>query len=192
MFFNKIKVILKNSFSNILPDKRNFLFKLIKKNSICCEIGVWKGEFSDLILNKNDPSKLYLIDPWKNFGSDYFDKKHEKYSQHNQDKRYSLVKNKLKKYIDNNKVEILRMTSKEALQKIQNIKFDFIYIDGNHKYEFIKYDLENYYNLLKSGGYLVGDDYRIDSIKIAVLEFVNKNCIKNLTIKNDKFILKKN
>ncbi len=192
MFFNKIKVILKNSFSNILPDKRNFLFKLIKKNSICCEIGVWKGEFSDLILNKNDPSKLYLIDPWKNFGSDYFDKKHEKYSQHNQDKRYSLVKNKLKKYIDNNKVEILRMTSKEALQKIQNIKFDFIYIDGNHKYEFIKYDLENYYNLLKSGGYLVGDDYRIDSIKIAVLEFVNKNCIKNLTIKNDQFILKKN
>ena len=84
------------------------------------------------------------------------------------------------------------MTSKEALKKIQHIKFDFIYIDGNHKYEFVKFDLENYYNLLKSGGYLVGDDYRIESIKTAVLEFVNKNKINNLIIKNDQFVLKKN
>ncbi len=192
MFLKKIKIILKIYLKKLLPDKRNFIFKLIKKNSICCEIGVWKGEFSDLILNKNNPSKLYLVDPWKNFGSDYFDKKHEKYSQSNQDKRYSLVKEKLKNHIENNTVEILRMTSKEALKKIQHIKFDFIYIDGNHKYEFVKFDLENYYNLLKSGGYLVGDDYRIESIKTAVLEFVNKNKINNLIIKNDQFVLKKN
>ena len=192
MFLQKIKIILKIYLKKLLPDKRNFIFKLIKKNSICCEIGVWKGEFSDLILNKNNPSKLYLVDPWKNFGSDYFDKKHEKYSQSNQDKRYSLVKEKLKNHIENNTVEILRMTSKEALKKIQHIKFDFIYIDGNHKYEFVKFDLENYYNLLKSGGYLVGDDYRIESIKTAVLEFVNKNKINNLIIKNDQFVLKKN
>ena len=192
MFLQKIKIILKIYLKKLLPDKRNFIFKLIKKNSICCEVGVWKGEFSDLILNKNNPSKLYLVDPWKNFGSDYFDKKHEKYSQSNQDKRYSLVKEKLKNHIENNTVEILRMTSKEALKKIQHIKFDFIYIDGNHKYEFVKFDLENYYNLLKSGGYLVGDDYRIESIKTAVLEFVNKNKINNLIIKNDQFVLKKN
>ena len=192
MFLQKIKIILKIYLKKLLPDKRNFIFKLIKKNSICCEIGIWKGEFSDLILNKNNPSKLYLVDPWKNFGSDYFDKKHDKYSQSNQDKRYSLVKEKLKNHIENNTVEILRMTSKEALKKIQHIKFDFIYIDGNHKYEFVKFDLENYYNLLKSGGYLVGDDYRIESIKTAVLEFVNKNKINNLIIKNDQFVLKKN
>ena len=103
-----------------------------------------------------------------------------------------MVKEKLKNHIENNTVEILRMTSKEALKKIQHIKFDFIYIDGNHKYEFVKFDLENYYNLLKSGGYLVGDDYRIESIKTAVLEFVNKNKINNLIIKNDQFVLKKN
>jgi hypothetical protein len=64
-------------------------------------------------------------------------------------------------------------------------------LDGNHRYEYIKFDLENYYNLLSNEGYIVGDDYRILDVKRAVNEFVKKNNIDNLTIKNDQFIIKK-
>jgi len=191
MFFNKIKTIFNIYYKKYLPNKRNFLFNLIKKNSICCEVGVWKGDFSEIILNKNQPKKLFLVDPWKDFGKDYFDKIHEKYLQNNQDKRYNLVKKKFKIKIDQKIVEILRMTSKEAITKINHIKFDFIYLDGNHRYEYIKFDLENYYNLLSNEGYIVGDDYRILDVKRAVNEFVKKNNIDNLTIKNDQFIIKK-
>ena len=35
----------------------------IDNNSICCEIGVWKGTFSKQILQRK-PKMLYLIDPY--------------------------------------------------------------------------------------------------------------------------------
>jgi len=191
MFLNKIKTIFNIYFKKYLPDKRNFIFKLIKKNSICCEVGVWRGDFSQIIIDKNQPQELYLIDPWKDFGSDYFEKKHNKYLQENQNKRFTLVNKRFKDQIEKDIIIILRETSKDAIEKIQHIKFDFIYLDGNHKYEFIKFDLENYFALLANGGYIVGDDYRLKDVKKAVNEFVKNNNIKNILIKNDHFIIKK-
>tara|TARA_B100000282_G_scaffold295597_1_gene275255 strand:+ start:811 stop:1386 length:576 start_codon:yes stop_codon:yes gene_type:complete len=190
MIIKGIKQLLKK-IKTKLPDKRNFIFKLIKKNSVCCEIGVWKGEFSQLIIKKNNPTKLYLIDPWKDFGDNYFDKKHIKYRQENQDQRFNLVNEKFKSNILKNQVEVLKMTSEEALSKLKDIKFDFIYVDGNHQYKFVKYDIENYFELLNESGYLVGDDYRIDSVKKAVHDFIQNNKIKNFYVKNDQFILQK-
>ena len=190
MIIKGIKQLLKK-IKTKLPDKRNFIFKLIKKNSVCCEIGVWKGEFSQLIIKKNNPKKLYLIDPWKDFGDDYFDKKHVKYRQENQNLRFNLVNQKLKNNILKNQVEILKMTSEEALSRLENIKFDFIYVDGNHQYKFVKYDIENYFKLLNESGYLVGDDYRIESVKKAVDDFMENNKTKNFFVKNDQFILQK-
>mgnify|MGYP001304692418 FL=1 len=190
MIIKGIKQLLKK-IKTKLPDKRNFIFKLIKKNSVCCEIGVWKGEFSQLIIKKNNPSKLYLIDPWKDFGDDYFDKKHVKYRQENQNLRFNLVNQKFKNNILKNQVEILKMTSEEALSRLENIKFDFIYVDGNHQYKFVKYDIENYFKLLNESGYLVGDDYRIESVKKAVDDFMENNKTKNFFVKNDQFILQK-
>ena len=190
MIIKGIKQLLKK-IKTKFPDKRNFIFKLIKKNSVCCEIGVWKGEFSQLIIKKNNPTKLYLIDPWKDFGDDYFDKKHVKYRQENQNLRFNLVNQKLKSNILKNQVEILKMTSEEALSKLENIKFDFIYVDGNHQYKFVKYDIENYFKLLNESGYLVGDDYRIESVKKAVDDFMENNKTKNFFVKNDQFILQK-
>ncbi len=175
-----------------LPDKRNFIFNFIKKNSVCCEIGVWKGEFSELILKKNNPAKLYLVDPWKDFGENYFDKKHVKYRQENQNQRYNLVNKKFKKNILKKQVEILKMTSQEAFSELENIKFDFIYVDGNHQYDFVKYDIDNYFKLLNESGYLIGDDYRIDAVQKAVNDFIQTYKPKNFFVKNDQFILQKN
>ena len=83
------------------------------------------------------------------------------------------------------------MTSEEALSRLENIKFDFIYVDGNHQYKFVKYDIENYFKLLNESGYLVGDDYRIESVKKAVDDFMENNKTKNFFVKNDQFILQK-
>jgi hypothetical protein len=37
----------------------------MSKGSVCAEIGVWKGDYSDLILTITSPKKLHLIDPWE-------------------------------------------------------------------------------------------------------------------------------
>ena len=44
---------------------RTSLLEMIPKDSVCVEIGVWKGKFSKQILDKVKPEKLHLIDPWK-------------------------------------------------------------------------------------------------------------------------------
>ena len=39
-------------------------------------------------------------------------------------------------------------------------KLDFVYIDANHSYEYVKKDMENYYPLIKKGGVLAGHDIK--------------------------------
>ena len=49
---------------------------------------------------------------------------------------------------------------------------DFVYIDGNHDYEFVLKDLETWFTKVKPGGIIFGDDYlRPYGVSKAVNEF---------------------
>jgi cephalosporin hydroxylase len=50
----------------------------------------------------------------------------------------------------------------EAAAEFADEYFDWIYIDGNHQYEFVLLDLESYYPKVKAGGSIVGDDYGVE------------------------------
>jgi hypothetical protein len=74
----------------------------------------------------------------------------------------------------------------KTLQKIfnkLNIKSDFIYIDGSHEENDVYFDLYHYYQLLKDGGFLWGDDWPWEAVKSDVTKFVNNNDLI------DKFML---
>ena len=56
---------------------------------------------------------------------------------------------------------------------------DFVYIDGNHSYDFVKKDIELYYPRVREGGVFGGHDFHAMADKDygvarAVLEFVDK------------------
>jgi len=70
--------------------------------------------------------------------------------------------------------------------KSNNIIADFIYIDGSHEYEDVASDLKNYWQILSSGGIMIGDDYLIADVKIAVDEFTEKNSL-NLNTEQSPF-----
>jgi hypothetical protein len=57
-FVDRARVLLRGS-------PRHQLLKLMPKNSICAEIGVWKGEFSKETIRIVRPRMLHLIDPWR-------------------------------------------------------------------------------------------------------------------------------
>jgi len=105
--------------------------------------------------------KLYLVDPWKPY--DQFKK---------QESHYQIAKKILADYSD--KVVWLRMTSDEAVDKIPN-ELDFVYIDGNHRYEFVKDDIENYLPKVREGGLLAGHDYEFSEVHRAVNEILKKD-----------------
>lgn len=122
--------------------------------SICAEVGVWKGDFSAQILKVVSPKKLYLIDPWKShpqYQSSWY-----RCSQLEMDKTYEKV---VERFVNENAVDVCRLSSVKAASQFPDLYFDFIYIDGNHLYEFVKKDIESYFPKLKHGGIMVGDDY---------------------------------
>jgi len=94
----------------MLPFNRSELLNKLPKNSIGAEIGVDKGDFSELILKKINPSLLYLIDPWTHMLN-------SEETQHGHSQNYELVKEKFK----NEKVlKILKMSSREASSMISD------------------------------------------------------------------------
>lgn len=164
---------------------RRFPLSKIKSGYVCAEIGVWKAEFSNSILEHN-PSHLYLIDPWK---SQNFDNRIYSIEQKKLDLIYDGVINRFR---NDNRVTVLRSFSNKV--EFKNDFFDWVYVDANHSYENVLQDLNFYYPLLKTRGYLCGDDYGWNDKysnggpKRAVDEFIAKNKLK-LEIKDNQFII---
>ncbi len=54
------------------------------------------------------------------------------------------------------------------------IKADLIYIDGSHEEEDVYADLVSYWDLLRPGGILVGDDWGWDGVRLAATRFAKE------------------
>lgn len=66
----------------------------------------------------------------------------------------------------------IRKTSDDAVLDFEPNSIDFVYIDGNHTYEFVKKDIENYLNIVKLNGFIAGHDYQHEPIKQAIFETI--------------------
>ncbi|NJO18193.1 MAG: class I SAM-dependent methyltransferase [Thioploca sp.] len=172
-----------------LSKGRLFLLKEMPKNSVCAEIGTFKGYFAEKILYFTNPKKLHLIDPWTDLKYDATPNEGEN--------RYQNVLELLNREINFGQVLIHRGYSHEVCSNFEDNYFDWIYIDGSHEYEFVKKDLEIYYPKIKVGGFITGDDYmegpwfKGGGVKRAVDEFIATKLVKVIKIKNRQFILKK-
>lgn len=192
-FLRKVKRTL---FPDMYP--RLYLLRRMPKNAVCAEIGAWEGGFSETILKKTKPSKFYIIDPYM-YVPDYTkawyggDK-----GQVKMDKIYESVKQRFSPEIEKGQVEMIRKTSDEALNSFKNNALDWVYIDGNHKYEFVIEDLKNSWKKVKVGGFITGDDYGAvgwwgDGVTKAVHEFIDlkKDSMKTVALRETQFILQK-
>jgi len=157
---------------------REDLLKLLPHHSIGVEIGVFRGEFSDIILKLVKPSKLVLIDPWLgNIRSGDKNGNNMQYIDGN--KYYQDVI--LPKYDSNPAVAVLKNRS-SILSTFKDDHFDWGYIDGDHSYEGVKHDLTLLRHKVKPNGIIMGHDYivpRFAGVVKAVDEFVQHH---NLTI----------
>lgn len=115
------------------------------------EIGVFKGEFSKHLL-ENWPGKLFLVDPWRGV-EDYIDS-----SNHtNHPTAYLETMNSISGFED--RAIMIRGLSDQAVELFEDESLDFIFIDGNHAYDYVKEDMELWFPKLKKGGLFSGHDY---------------------------------
>lgn len=56
-------------------------------------------------------------------------------------------------------LEIISLSSELAKNQIQDNSVDMLFIDADHRYQFVKMDIENYWPKVRKGGILLGHDY---------------------------------
>jgi len=93
----------------------------------------------------------------------------------------------LKKFQQN--INIIKGNSNKVLKEINVDKFDYVFLDGGHKYETVKNDLENLTQIVNNNGTILCDDYNLSyasGVKKAIENYVvEKNF--NLKILNSRF-----
>jgi hypothetical protein len=139
------------------------------KSLIGAEIGVCEGEHALIMLRGLKLKHLYLVDIWDKYVCDG--------KKYDYNYLYFIVKNKFSIYKN---VEIIRGESSLIATTFLNNILNFVYIDGNHQYEFIKKDILSWYPKVKIEGYLCGHDYTLlcPGVIKAVDEFVAQNNLK--------------
>ena len=117
------------------------------------EVGTYKGEYAKVILN-NWTGQLYLIDVWKNLNT-------EEYKDCCNQSDYTEVYKDCMLNIHGNEDRcfMLRCDSINAVNLFAEESLDFIYIDANHKYEFVLQDLKLWFPKLRKGGIFAGHDF---------------------------------
>ena len=109
------------------------------------EIGVDSGRFSEHMCKSIPDHELLCVDPWmsnRRHGSGY----HAKYEQ---------TKKRLAPY--NCKID--RRIGMEAVRDVPDGSLDFVYIDGNHHFDYVMEDIIAWARKVREGGIVAGHDY---------------------------------
>ena len=147
---------------------RTELLKQLPKNSICAEIGVDRGEFSEQIITHTNPQKLHLIDAWgdqKRYHDGLRNEVIERYGQE----------------IEHGSMVINHGYSTEVLEAFPNAYFDWVYLDTDHTYKLTSEELKLLKHKVKPDGIIAGHDYTIGNwvagYRYGVIEAVHEFCV---------------
>lgn len=183
-----------------LRKARNALLARMPRESVCAEVGVWKGDFTARILATVRPRRIHLIDPWLFVASPEYtltwyggvDAK----DQADMDDIYEGVVKRFRREAEDGIVVLHRQRSIQAAAEFSPGYFDWIYIDGDHHYDEVRQDLELFGRVVKIGGYVCGDDYTDtswwgDSVIRAVDEYVASGQAEVALIEGNQFVLRR-
>lgn len=155
-----------------LLTRREELPRHFPKGAVGAEIGVAEGDYSALILEHAQPRALHLIDPWSHLESDLLGgaelldavsgqaARGEAFGAVPQnaggDRTYAGV---VERFGNDPRVHLHRQYSYKAAASFEDASLDFVYLDGDHRYEFVLRDLIDFAAKLKPGGLLFGHDF---------------------------------
>lgn len=119
------------------------------------EIGVYKGDFSAILLEKcHSIEKYYMLDPWR-----HLDNWNKPANTNDHTFEQFLLETQSKTDFAAEKRIILRGKTTEVVNQIADDELDFAYIDGDHTLKGISIDLIRLYPKIRLGGWIGGDDF---------------------------------
>jgi hypothetical protein len=133
---------------------RPSLIASLPNGGVCAEIGVDVGLFSEVILERNQPRELWLVDAYHHQDAETYGSDPANAIEQAQEGKYQEV---LRRFANRPHVHILREWSVIAATQFQDEYFDFVYLDANHLQ--VDLDIQAWWPKIRIGGALCGHDY---------------------------------
>jgi len=182
---------LKNKFGLDLSQKVIKMLEIDRYKRFCgllaelgfkvgAEIGTLDGMYAKWLCAKNRKLKLFAVDPYVSYP--------EYTENRTQDDMYGYearAKERLAKF----NVEFVKKFSMDAINDFLDNSLDFVYIDANHDYKFVKEDIDAWSKKVKKGGIVSGhdySDYHFKGVVRAVDEHIAENEISPLFLIGNK------
>jgi hypothetical protein len=133
-------------------------------DDVFVEVGAWFGKSTNHLATKIKESgkdiKFTSVDTWK--GTDDEELHQNIVGAFNGDIFYEFIDNTV---LSNNygTFDTIKDSSKNASNNFQNGSIDFLMLDAGHSYDSLMEDIKAWYNKVKPGGYITGDDYGVFS-----------------------------
>lgn len=114
------------------------------------EIGVAEGRYSKRMCDLNPGVELLCVDTWQKYSGN---RRGGPQSQH--DRNYDIAQRILAPF----DTTIVRAFSMDAVRNIELESLDFVYIDGNHDFDYVMRDIIEWGRRVRRGGIISGHDY---------------------------------
>mgnify|MGYP001618009763 CR=1 FL=1 len=116
------------------------------------EVGVERGAYSEVLLRENPLLHLSCVDYWRPYVG---------YRDHVDGRKlagfYAETAQRLKPF--SARISLIRDLSIEAAKAFADGSFDFVYLDGNHAFEYLTADLAAWSPKVRAGGIIAGHDF---------------------------------
>ncbi len=171
----------------VMTEREN-LVSFLPHGAVGAEVGVAQGDFSEVLLERAQPARLHLIDPWSHLEAADRDARAQldegarspgsfgppAYNELG-DRQYDAA---CRRFAGHPEVVIDRQFSYKAAREFTDRYFDFVYIDGNHTYEYVLQDLFDFAPKVKDDGLIMGHDFFEDAFaseqRYGVIDAVNR------------------
>lgn len=163
------------------------------------EVGTWLGgsaiHMGHLLRAAGlTESCILCIDTWLG-SSEHFLQDQERRQLKITNGRATLYDDFLRNVVDHGLQDIIvpfSITSIAAAEVLRDrgLKPDLIYLDGDHTTRGVRADLELYWEILRPGGVLLGDDFDWEQVHMNVIEFAYLRKLE-FTAFNNKYVMRK-
>ncbi len=132
--------------------------EVVGEPKIGAEIGVWKGEGSANLLREFPAMTLIMVDPFKAYPPESVSQGNM--SKKNQEQFHRVAGKAIRNTAFAADRRILMVApSHLAVGVIHPESLDFVFIDGDHLYDWVRNDISYWSDKVRTGGLVSGHDY---------------------------------
>lgn len=135
---------------NLVVDNRQHDIKIV-------DVGCWTGQSTCVLANLAEMygGKVFAIDWFKGSEATNLEWAGKYYNIR------GILENNLRQFSFYDKVEIIDAPSTQAVTRFDDNSLDVVFLDADHRYKWIKEDIERWIPKVKPGGILCGHDCEV-------------------------------